>query len=208
MNADSSSVPEASPTSGLAIASLICGLCGFVLLFVTGIPAIIMGHMALNKIKASNGAIQGRGIALAGTILGYFTTLLLGLIAVIAVIAGLATPAILKAKKTADRIALMSEIQVLAPQLQEFHDGNGRFPTANELPSVVTLPKVKTSEGGDWVYFPEADVDEQSPLLISPAILDTATVLWTDLNVSEADAEEISTLISESKIQAVQLKAQ
>jgi len=52
-------------TSGLAIASLVTG--------VTCIApvAIICGHIALSQIKASAGHLTGRGVALAGTILGY-----------------------------------------------------------------------------------------------------------------------------------------
>ena len=52
-------------TSGLAIASLLTG--------VTCIApaAIVCGHIALSQIKASAGRLSGRGLAIAGTILGY-----------------------------------------------------------------------------------------------------------------------------------------
>jgi len=52
-------------TSGFAIASLVTG--------VTCIApaAIVCGHIALSKIKASAGSLSGRGLAIAGTILGY-----------------------------------------------------------------------------------------------------------------------------------------
>lgn len=57
--------PQIQKTSGLAIASLVTG--------VTCIApaAIIMGHIALSQIKASAGQLTGRGLALAGTIIGY-----------------------------------------------------------------------------------------------------------------------------------------
>ena len=52
-------------TSGLAIASLVAG--------VTCIApaAIVCGHVALSQIKASAGQLTGRGVAIAGTLLGY-----------------------------------------------------------------------------------------------------------------------------------------
>ncbi|MHC4460681.1 MAG: DUF4190 domain-containing protein [Planctomycetota bacterium] len=53
-------------TSGLAIASLVFSLVGPI----GCIPAIICGHLALGKVKKEP-AVQGRGLALAGTIIGY-----------------------------------------------------------------------------------------------------------------------------------------
>lgn len=71
-----------SQTSGLAIASLVCGIISLstsfcLTIFVSPLilAAIICGHMALNKIKASNGAIGGRGMAIAGLVTGYLALL-------------------------------------------------------------------------------------------------------------------------------------
>jgi hypothetical protein len=61
-------------TSGLAIASLVLGLlplCG-----ISSLLATIFGAVALSQISRSNGSIIGRGLALAGLILG-----ILGLVA-------------------------------------------------------------------------------------------------------------------------------
>jgi peptidyl-prolyl cis-trans isomerase B (cyclophilin B) len=57
--------PMPTGTNGLAIASLI-------LAFVFAPAAIILGHMALSQIKKTGQ--EGRGLALAGTILGYVFT--------------------------------------------------------------------------------------------------------------------------------------
>jgi hypothetical protein len=61
-------VPVAE-TSGLAVASLVCGVGGLACA-VTAVPAIITGHMARGQIKR-NPALRGAGMALAGLILGY-----------------------------------------------------------------------------------------------------------------------------------------
>ena len=70
-------IPEAPPpasegTNGLAIASLICGILSIVCCgLLSGIPAIIMGHMAVGRIKLSGQG--GRGLAMAGLIMGYIS---------------------------------------------------------------------------------------------------------------------------------------
>ena len=56
---------------GLAIASLVAGIASVVCCgIVTGIPAIVMGVMARNRIARSSGAVAGGGMAIAGVILG------------------------------------------------------------------------------------------------------------------------------------------
>jgi hypothetical protein len=69
----------ASRTSGLAIASLVCGLLSLVTCLFTGIPAVVLGIIALLKINNSNGLLQGRGMAIAGLIIGGLSTLATGL---------------------------------------------------------------------------------------------------------------------------------
>jgi hypothetical protein len=79
--------PEAERISGLAVASLVLGilwLCGLGSLLAT-----IFGAVALSQISRSNGRLSGRGLALAGLVLGivglalwaiYFFLVYLGLI--------------------------------------------------------------------------------------------------------------------------------
>jgi hypothetical protein len=57
-------------TNGLAIASLILGIVGGFLCGIGSIVAIVLGAVALNQIKASNGRESGAGMAKAGIILG------------------------------------------------------------------------------------------------------------------------------------------
>lgn len=64
--------PMAPPTSGWAIASLATGIASyFIVPFIGAIAAIIFGHIALNEIKAAQGRIEGRGMAVTGLVLGY-----------------------------------------------------------------------------------------------------------------------------------------
>lgn len=65
--------PAALPqTSGMAIASLMCGVASwFLFFFIGGILAVVFGHMARREIRQSQGWKRGDGLALSGLILGY-----------------------------------------------------------------------------------------------------------------------------------------
>jgi hypothetical protein len=68
-------VATAQETSKLAIWSLVCGCLSLICNLLTAIPAIILGHMGLSETK-KNPALQGRGMAMAGMIIGYVITAL------------------------------------------------------------------------------------------------------------------------------------
>ena len=71
-------MPAYVPTSGLAIASLICGLLGLITcMFLPGIPAVICGHMALKQLADPAVRMSGRGMALVGLITGYLSVVML-----------------------------------------------------------------------------------------------------------------------------------
>ena len=55
---------------GLAIVSLVCGIIGGTF-STASIVAIICGHIALYKIKKDPNTYAGKGLAIAGLILGY-----------------------------------------------------------------------------------------------------------------------------------------
>ncbi len=64
--------PPAAPlpqTSGMAIASLVLGLTW--LYWIGSILAIVFGHLAKNEIKRDPARLQGRGMAIAGIVLGW-----------------------------------------------------------------------------------------------------------------------------------------
>jgi hypothetical protein len=56
-------------TNGLAIASMMLGILGF--MCVTAVLAVIFGHISLGQFKARNNQEAGRGMAIAGLVLGY-----------------------------------------------------------------------------------------------------------------------------------------
>jgi hypothetical protein len=63
----------AGPPAGTAVASLVCGIAGVLLgaclLGLPSVAAVILGHIGLNQTR--NNARAGRGLAIAGLVLGY-----------------------------------------------------------------------------------------------------------------------------------------
>jgi uncharacterized membrane protein len=73
-------------TNGLAVASFVCSAVGIVPFFfgVTCVVGIVLGFVALSQVKKTGGAQEGRGLALAGVIVGFaliaiFALLVIGL---------------------------------------------------------------------------------------------------------------------------------
>ena len=95
-------------TSGLAIASLVLGALGLPTLGLTGLFGLILGLIAMGKIRRSQGALRGRELALAGTILSGVFLLM------IPVMAALLLPALAQAKSKAQSINCINNMKQLA----------------------------------------------------------------------------------------------
>lgn len=63
-------------TSGMAIASLVCSLAGLLICGVPAVLGVIFGFVGLSQTK--NGARNGRGLAIAGLVVGIIAVLLWG----------------------------------------------------------------------------------------------------------------------------------
>lgn len=61
--------PRVVPTSGTAVASLICSLLGLITFGLLSIPGVICGHLALSETQS--GERGGHGLAVAGLIIGW-----------------------------------------------------------------------------------------------------------------------------------------
>jgi hypothetical protein len=72
-------VYQPTRTNGLAIASLVLGVLFCTL--VGGILSVILGNLALGQIDRSYGAQKGRGLAIAGIVLGWIGIALLAILA-------------------------------------------------------------------------------------------------------------------------------
>jgi len=100
---------QPSQTDGSAVASMVLGIASIALCLniFTGIPAIILGHISLSKIKKSMGRLKGEGMALTGLILGYVSLLFIPLIAAIVI------PNLLRARISANESAAASTVRTI-----------------------------------------------------------------------------------------------
>ncbi|MGY0492379.1 DUF1707 and DUF4190 domain-containing protein [Streptomyces sp. WG-D5] len=83
-------LPPPAPTNGKAIASLVCGVGTFLSGGLTGIPAVILGHMARHEIRQRGE--NGDGMAVGGLVLGWLAVAGWSLFILLMVIAGASNP--------------------------------------------------------------------------------------------------------------------
>jgi type IV pilus assembly protein PilA len=114
------------PTSGKAIASLVCGIFTFFL--PASIAAIILGHMAHSEIRKSAGRIGGQGIATTGLVLGYLGV---AIIPFVMIVAAIAIPNLLRARMAANEATAVGSLRTINTAVltyaSEFENG---FPSS------------------------------------------------------------------------------
>lgn len=125
-------LPGTSSPCGLATASLVCGICGVIFGPFTGIPAIITGHIALGKIKKSGGMFHGRGLAIAGLILGYLFTFL------IAVLAAIVIASFSVAKPKVQRHQCLNTVTQLSSAIDSFYNEYACLPLTGNADITVS----------------------------------------------------------------------
>lgn len=87
MTTEPSASPQARPWNGYAIAALVLGIVGIAgIPLVPSILALVFGYKAREEIDRSGGVEQGRGLAVAGIVLGWVGVGLVALVAVVAII--------------------------------------------------------------------------------------------------------------------------
>jgi type IV pilus assembly protein PilA len=96
------------PTSGKAIASLVCGIFTFFL--PASIAAVILGHMAHSEIRKSAGRVGGQGIATTGLVLGYLG---IAIIPFILIVAAIAIPNLLRARIAANEATAVGSLRTI-----------------------------------------------------------------------------------------------
>ena len=113
-------------TSGKAIASLICGLLFFV--FPSAVAAIILGHLSLSEINRSAGRLAGRGMSIAGLVLGYAGVLFIPFLLIVAAIA---IPNLTRARLAANQSSAVASLRTIASASLMYSEryGNG-FPSS------------------------------------------------------------------------------
>jgi type II secretory pathway pseudopilin PulG len=109
--------PQAQPypgqyqpqTDGKATASLVLGILSILCFgLLTGLPAIILGHISRGNIEQSRGRLTGGGMALAGLILGYVS-----IFSSILIIAAIMIPNLMRSRISANESAAASTVRAI-----------------------------------------------------------------------------------------------
>ncbi|MBK1834201.1 DUF4190 domain-containing protein [Roseibacillus ishigakijimensis] len=193
MQNDSTPPPTPSaapPTNGLAIAAACTGIFG--------IPAIVMGHIALSQIKKTGE--KGKGLAIGGLVAGYFFTLLLPLL----IIAGLAVPTAMKAMEKARQVTVIQQVKSLQGQLYLHQVEHKSYPASlaelvtNGILSQTELDELVTAEWGESTVTvryspPPAGWQEEG---------DSPLILWTEPPVKGKIIQ--ATLDGTTRVEAVE----
>jgi len=114
--------PPLSPpnTSGLAIASLVLAILSPFTCFISAIPAIILGIVALVKISKSTGQLKGVGLAVTGIALPVL------ILPFVALLMGILMPALARTRQIALRVHCAANMSALGQAMLIYaneHDG-------------------------------------------------------------------------------------
>ena len=163
-------MPPQRPTSGLAVAALVLGILTLFTAGLTSLPAVICGHLGLSRIKRSNGAVGGTGLAITGLVMGYVMMLFF-----VGMIVGIALPVFnsvaIKGKQT--RCLAQAKQVGLACKLYA-SDHDGKFPpTLDDLmpdylldKKLLVCPLNDEKTGNGYEYFGGTDTDEPDKILL------------------------------------------
>lgn len=135
-------------TSGMAIASVICGALG-ACTFITSIIGVILGIVALNKIKNSNGEKSGQGIAIAGIVVSCVTLIVFFFVAMMA---GIMLPALGKARQSARGVKMQAEARITVTDFAMYSVDYGSYPPADDWYNALNEMYAK---GGTTAWIPD-----------------------------------------------------
>jgi hypothetical protein len=131
-----------SKLSGMAVTSLVLGILGMFSCGLTAIVGLILGIIAVTKVKNSRGALTGFGIALAGLIVSAVALFM------IPIFAAMLLPALAAAKQKAQEINCVNNEKQLALAVRVYSGDH-----ANHFPPAATwCDAIATSVGPDKVF--------------------------------------------------------
>ena len=135
--------PTVAPkTSGLAVTSLVLGILGMFTCGLTALFGLILGIIAMVKVKNSGGKLSGNGLALAGVIVSIVFLFMLP------IFAAMLLPALAAAKQKAQEINCVNNEKQLALAIRIYSNDH-----ANHLPPAATwCDAIRTSVGSDKVF--------------------------------------------------------
>ena len=166
---DTSQAVVSQRTSGLAIASLVLSITGILCVGVLAWPiSVILGFIALSKIKKQPGLFKGRGLAIGGII----TSSVLFFLSIILSVVLILMPALGKAREMAEEIMCASQLNGIGKAFMMYqNDFDGQNPpdlqalveTVDVDASVLVCPCTDDKEGEISYIYRGADLDSSAP---------------------------------------------
>jgi hypothetical protein len=160
-----------APASGLSIASLILGILSLVgFMCLTGIPAVVCGHVALSRQKSAG--VKGSGLAIPGVITGYLGSI----VALFILLAAIAFPVFQTAKERANSVKSLSNAKAIMAMCQMYKtEHGGEYPPSLDAlkeypagPSVFQDPLApEFGEDGYWYAKPDKDAPPDEVVVAS-----------------------------------------
>lgn len=119
------SVGGPTTTSGLAIASLICGVVGLCSGAIVGIVGVILGIVALGKIGREPQRLRGRGMAITGICTGS-----VGIVFTTAMLISILLPSLSRARELSKRTVCAANLRGIGQAMYIYaqNEPNGAFP--------------------------------------------------------------------------------
>jgi hypothetical protein len=115
--------PQPEGTSKAALFSLVLGILSLCLLFLAGIPAIVLGVIGLRATARSGGRLGGKGLAVGGIILGTIGTLC----TCPSLLVGLVAP---RVQSAAAQQQSRTNLKQIGIAMHNYNDTYGRLPPA------------------------------------------------------------------------------
>src|SRR5262249_52573671 len=133
--------PQRQTRNGFAVASLVLGIISIPtlgLLVVGAITAIVLGSIALNRIKKEPATHGGKGMAIAGIITSAVSLLLM---AMFLMLSAIAIPKFYENIRHTRESAALNSLRAIHNNEMQFNTMNSRFTTLEELGEAGLLDK-------------------------------------------------------------------
>jgi hypothetical protein len=138
-------VPPSGAKKGMAIAALFIGIMNLFLFGLFGVGAItgiIVGFIALSKIRKAPMEYGGKGMATAGLTMSGLSVIL----SFVAIIAAVSIPAILQKRTIAKETVVLMDIKTLVQAETSYNVNNGRYGTIKQLVESQDLAEYWSNE--------------------------------------------------------------